>query len=68
MAAYTDRADGHITVREIRTIVIDAQMAPITVPAAETEIVIRVNGMPLTRLTRHRAARLGLIDEANSGY
>ena len=72
MAAYPAKTIGQdgrdvgtVTGRTITTFVIDIQANVDTYDAAEAdEIVIRLNGRPLKRMTHHQAVRAGVITEA----
>jgi hypothetical protein len=63
-----DTAAGTVTARTVTTHIIDITVDPQHIAGADTEIVLRVNGRPLTRMTSHRAARMGLVDDGHRNW
>jgi hypothetical protein len=55
---------GTVSTDELRTTVIDVQVDQVAVHP-DADVLIRLNGRPLRRMTRHQAARLGLVREVD---
>ena len=63
-ATRTHRSVGTVSGAEYRSYVIDveARVSELTVGDAD-EVVIRLNGRPLKRMTPHQARRAGVVTE-----
>jgi hypothetical protein len=70
MPAKMPKSGGRVEVHEIRTQVIDVFVDPIYVSdmTAEMEVILRINGRPVSRMNRYRAERLNLIEDRNRSY
>jgi hypothetical protein len=58
-----DRSVGTVRGRETRIYVIDVEASVFLADADADEIVIRLNGRPIKRMTMHAARRSGVVTE-----
>lgn len=60
---------GTVTARTVTQHIIDVTVEPLHVTVADgTEIVLRVNGRPVSRMDIHRATRMGLVDDGHRNW
>lgn len=60
--------DGSVEVRELRVKIVDVTVHAFALDSDDYEVVIRVNGYPLSRMNSHRARRMGIVTDGPGIY